>query len=60
MWNWLGFAIITQAVEDYKEYKRNGYPTDEIEEFLLSEWCNVLLENMKLTGEDILRFLQFT
>ena len=58
MWDWLSFAIITQAIEDYKECMENGRPTDEIEEFFLSEWCDVLLKNMTLTGTDILRFLK--
>lgn len=60
MWNQFGLAIITRAVEDYKVLKLLHRPTKEIEDFFLSEWCNVLLENMSLTGADILRFLQFS
>jgi hypothetical protein len=51
-------AIIWQAAEDYREKKKWGFSTDEEEDFFKSEWCSFLLQNMKITGEDILRRLK--
>ena len=64
----LAFNIVEQAVIDYKLLLKygvdrlnlidEGYITKaEIEDFFRSEWCDFLLCNMKLTGEDILRYL---
>lgn len=64
----LAFAIVEQAVEDYKllrklglsemrSYTEGDISKIELEEFFYSEWCDFLLQNMKLTGEDILRYL---
>lgn len=56
----LAFAIILQAVEDYRFCKEFHMEEElkEVEEFFKSEWCNQLLLNMKLTGKDILTFLE--
>lgn len=62
------FAIIEEAVEDYKFlkendldeielYDRSRISKREIEKFFRSEWCDLLLASMKFTGEDILRYL---
>lgn len=66
--NELAFSIIERAVSDYKFLKKYGLKEavveddnkifkTEIEDFFRSEWCDFLLQNMKLTGEDILRYL---
>lgn len=57
-YNILSMAIIWQAAEDYREKKTLGMPTDDEEEFFKSDWCNWLLQNMKITGEYILKRLQ--
>lgn len=64
----MAFFIIERAVVDYKllqELDVNEIDLldegiiskTEIEEFFRSEWCDFLLCNMRLTGEDILRYL---
>ena len=58
MYDMLAFAIIQQAVEDYKYCKENQLPTKRIEEFLKSTWCDTLLQNMRLSGDDILMYLR--
>ena len=66
--NELAFSIIERAVCDYKFFKTYGLKEAvveddnkifkrEIEDFFCSEWCDFLLQNMNLTGEDILRYL---
>ena len=66
--NALGLAIIKRAVKDYKLLKERGVDVlyfkiggtiskKEIESFFRSEWCDILLSNMKVTGEDILDYL---
>ena len=57
-YNILSMAIIWQAAEDYREKKSIGLSTEEEEEFFKGEWCSYLLQNMKITGEDILRKLE--
>lgn len=54
----LAFAIILQAIDDYRENKEWNRPNDEVEEFFESKWCNALLQNLKLTGKDILEHLR--
>lgn len=54
----LAFAIILQAVEDYRLPKEFGCDTSKIEEFFKSDWCDQLLLNLKLTGKDILTVLE--
>lgn len=66
--NILAFSIIEKAVNDYKlllelnteeiNFCNAGKISKvEIEEFFHSEWCDFLLQNMKITGKDILRYL---
>lgn len=66
--NNLALSVIEKAVNDYKLLlelnvkeinfcKEGRISKVEIEEFFRSEWCDFLLSNMKLTGEDILRYL---
>lgn len=54
----LALAIIIKAIDDYREAKEWNRPTDEIEEFFESEWCTNLLQNLALTGKDILEYLR--
>ena len=54
----LSFAIIDQAIQDYRKLKSEGLSTIEVEKFFKSEWCDWLLLNMKLTGLDILMQLE--
>lgn len=54
----LAFAIILQAIDDFRENKEWNRPNDEVEEFFESEWCDALLRNIKLTGKDILHHLR--
>ena len=64
----MAFTIVEQAIEDYKllqklglsemySYTEGNISKIELEEFFRSEWCDFLLCNMRLTGEDILRYL---
>lgn len=66
--NELALFIIEKAVTDYKlllelnvkeiEFCNEGKISKvELEDFFRSEWCDFLLCNMRLTGEDILRYL---
>lgn len=66
--NALAMAIIGQGIKDYLRLKKAGVEEivcddratvskREVEKFFRSEWCDVLLNDMKLTGEDILRYL---
>lgn len=57
-YNILSMAIIWQAAEDYREKKMFGLPTDEEEEFFKGDWCAYLLQNMNITGTDILKRLE--
>ena len=69
----LSFAIITQAVEDWRDLEkrntariddsrgdRGAYSYKDIEKFFLSEWCDVILyaHGIKITGRDIVRMLK--
>lgn len=56
----LAFAIIMQAVEDYRFCKEFGLIEElkEVEDFFRSAWCDQLLLNLKLTGNDILTVLE--
>ena len=64
----LAFGIVEQAVSDYKLLLESGVDRlnlldegciskAEIESFFHSEWCDFLLQNMKITGKDILIYL---
>ena len=64
----LALSIIEKAVNDYKLllelnvkeidfFDEGRISKVELEEFFRSEWCDFLLCNMRLTGEDILRYL---
>lgn len=66
--NELALSIIEKVVTDYKlllelnvkeiEFCDEGRISKvELEDFFRSEWCDFLLCNMRLTGEDILRYL---
>ena len=68
-YNRLALAILIAAVEDYKFLKELGEETyyldddvrigkKEIRKFFLSNWCDDLLQNMSLTGRDILTYLE--
>ena len=65
----LAIAIILRSVEDYQYLNRineTRYHYDEggtiskseIRKFLLSEYCDFLLQNMAITGKDILKYLE--
>lgn len=59
--NVLAFAIILQAIEDYRTAKKEFAPDEEIEEleeFFTGEWCEFLLTNTKVTGREILELLK--
>ena len=64
----LALSIIEKAVTDYKLllelnvkeidfFDEGRISKIELEEFFRSEWCDFLLGNMRITGKDILRFL---
>lgn len=66
--NELALSIIEKAVNDYKLllelnvkeidfFDEGRISKVELEDFFRSEWCDFLLCNMRLTGEDILRYL---
>ena len=38
----LATAIVTQAAEDYRDYKRRKRPTFEVESFFKSQWGDTL------------------
>ena len=54
----LAYAVVEQAVEDYKEKKALGEDVSEIEEFLKSKWCDLLLTNTPFSGKGILEALE--
>lgn len=54
----LAYAIVTQAVEDYKERKEDGRSVHSLKEFFNSEWCATLLNASTLTGREILSALE--
>ena len=54
----LAYAVVEQAVEDYKECRRNHRSVYEVVTFFKSEWCNLLLKNTPFNGEEILAVLE--
>lgn len=54
----LAYAIVEQAVEDYKEARFVGEEAEEIEEFFDSSWCEFLLDGFHLTGREIINMLR--
>lgn len=67
----LGSAIVFQAAEDYRDLRRRGveerntrdngkYSYVEIEKFLKSDWCNIILRGIgsRFRGDTILRNLR--
>ena len=54
----LALAIVTQAVEDYKERKAEGRSLHSLREFFEGQWCATLLTGSILTGQDILSALE--
>ena len=54
----LAYAIVEQAVEDYKEARFIGEESEEIEEFFGSRWCEFLLDGFQFTGLEIIRILR--
>lgn len=54
----LACAIVEQAVEDYRNCKKDGYMARYIGKFFTSKWCAILLEDTNVHGEDILMYLQ--
>ena len=64
----LALSVIITAVYDYIRLKNNDatkmaltdgscIAKDELEDFFRSEWCDFLLGELRLTGTDILNFL---
>lgn len=56
-YQYLAYAIIAQAVKDYKRKIKKGEPVDEIVEFFNSKWCEFLCVNTPF-GESILHRLK--
>lgn len=54
----LAYAIVEQAVEDYKEARFVGEEVEEIEEFFDSKWCELLLDGFQFTGREIINMLR--
>lgn len=54
----LAYAIIKQAVRDYRERKEEGRSVSHISKFFNSDWCDFLLQNMHINGKDILKHLK--
>ena len=54
----LAYAIVKQAVCDYRENKANGKSVSHISRFFNSDWCTELLGSLPLTGKDILHKLK--
>jgi hypothetical protein len=54
----LAYAIVEQAVEDYKEARFVGEEAEEIEEFFDSNWCKLLLDDFQFTGHEIIQMLR--
>lgn len=59
----LAYAIVEQAVEDWEKLDegKQTHPASsyqEIEHFLLSDYCDFLLQNSKFTGREILNALK--
>lgn len=63
----LAIAIVERAVDDYRNLIKQGkeaihnddmiYGKAEIKSFLLSDYCDRLLEEISFTGSDILKHL---
>lgn len=54
----LAYAIVLQAVEDYRECRFLGKSTTKLERFFKSKWCDTLLCDCEFNGEMILDYLQ--
>ena len=54
----LAYAIVEQAVVDYKKCMSTGKPTAHLVRFFNSTWCDVLLEMSNLNGRYILSKLK--
>jgi hypothetical protein len=54
----LGYAVVQQAVEDYRENKADKRATSRLKRFFKSKWCNELLTGASITGEEILAKLE--
>ena len=54
----LAYAIVTQAVIDYRTCVLFGKSTDGLVRFFKSKWCDTLLCDSSLNGEMILEKLQ--
>ena len=63
----LGFSIILEAINDYRLLKEIGASEinlidegiinmNELENFFQSDWCDFLLSNLNITGNDILDY----
>lgn len=54
----LAYAIVQQAVEDYRYSAEPDVSIKELRRFFRSKWCKRLLADSELTGEQILDILE--
>ena len=43
----LAYAIVTQAIEDYREYRPNKRRLQPLKDFFRSKWCNALIKDFQ-------------
>lgn len=54
----LAYAIVLQAVVDYRKRRKKKLPVVHLAKFFKSEWCQLLLSGSSTNGEAILKQLQ--
>jgi hypothetical protein len=54
----LAYAIVLQAVEEYKLCYKRKKPVGHLVRFFNSQWCDNLLINTGVTGKEILKHLK--
>lgn len=54
----LAYAIVEQAVEDYRLERNNPRKLNKIKKFFTSKWCDCLLKDTSFDGKEILKRLE--
>ena len=54
----LAYAIVQQAVDDYRENKNDKREVARLTRFFKSKWCKELLTGASITSEEILAKLE--
>jgi hypothetical protein len=54
----LGYAVVEQAINDYRENRALGKSVYSLTKFFKSNWCKLLLKDAPITGLEILEHLK--